>query len=398
MDAARNKTWKQAIHQLTRWLDEGSINYTLKGAAALVVLDCDIQPLEKLMCAFQWDQVKEVQQLFSSHVDAGPLNKTDEGASMEGRIGEVSIHLFCEWNTVIVTDPTRISHDFEGRSVHVEAPSAVLSSRLSSDAVKLAAASFLSELQTKNTAQSRAAWNTGTYEAWMNRFGEPKELGLELKLHPDRKLAPILDYIGEVNGKIVLNLMGSNGIKGVAMASKGAVVTVIDLSAESARYAQELAATAGVPLQFLVGDVLNDTEISLTKGAADLILMERGILHYFVNLEPLFARISFWLKKGGRFVLQDFHPVSTKLIQSKGKKHQVSGNYFDPAIYPTPVAISKYTENSEASYVYQRRWTIAEIVTAVAEAGLRITRLDESPNEKRQDIGIPKMFTLTAEK
>ena len=36
------------------------------------------------------------------------------------------------------------------------------------------------------------------------------------------------------------------------------------------------------------------------------------------------------LKPGGRFVLHEFHPISTKLITSNGKKHKVTGNYFAP--------------------------------------------------------------------
>jgi hypothetical protein len=32
---------------------------------------------------------------------------------------------------------------------------------------------------------------------------------------------------------------------------------------------------------------------------------------------------------GGRLILRDFHPVSTKLISSRGKKHKATGNYFD---------------------------------------------------------------------
>lgn len=30
------------------------------------------------------------------------------------------------------------------------------------------------------------------------------------------------------------------------------------------------------------------------------------------------------LRPGGRLVLREFHPVSTKLITSRGKKHKVS--------------------------------------------------------------------------
>ncbi|WKB34634.1 hypothetical protein QS257_11495 [Terrilactibacillus sp. S3-3] len=48
--------------------------------------------------------------------------------------------------------------------------------------------------------------------------------------------------------------------------------------------------------------------------------------------------------------------------------------------------------------VYLRKWTLGEVVTAFAEAGLCVLRLDESPNMKISEIGIPKLFTLVCEK
>ena len=51
--------------------------------------------------------------------------------------------------------------------------------------------------------------------------------------------------------------MGSNGTKAVALALLGAEVTVVDVSPGNAKYAQELAAAAGVELQYEVCDVLH---------------------------------------------------------------------------------------------------------------------------------------------
>ena len=53
------------------------------------------------------------------------------------------------------------------------------------------------------------------------------------------------------------------------------------------------------------------------------------------------------LKPGGRFVLHEFHPISTKLITSNGKKHKVTGNYFAPIIEKNPVAFTKHMPDEE---------------------------------------------------
>lgn len=63
-------------------------------------------------------------------------------------------------------------------------------------------------------------------------------------------------------------------------------------------------------------------------GQYDIVLLELGVLHYFVDLLPLMAKVEQLLAPGGRLLLREFHPVSTKLISSKGKKHKVAGHYF----------------------------------------------------------------------
>ena len=65
------------------------------------------------------------------------------------------------------------------------------------------------------------------------------------------------------------------------------------------------------------------------------------------------------------------------------------------------VAYSKHLPGAggdELEKVYLRKWTLGEVVTAFAEAGLCVLRLDESPNMKISEIGIPKLFTLVCEK
>ncbi|WEG13193.1 class I SAM-dependent methyltransferase [Pullulanibacillus sp. KACC 23026] len=390
-----NLNWRKALLQVTDRLDEAAITYMFIGEAALLACGAEPPSGQPLECEFQWDQLEEAHQLFLPF-GAGPVTKTETGAQFTAIVAGSHLLFWCQWNHVVLTDPARMVQEFSGKKVFVEAPTAIIHRTKETEPEFRLAKAFLSRLQSQNTAISLNAWNTGTYEAWVNRFGNPVQLGEAIRKQPEKRLVTVSHYLGNLTGKKVFNLMGSNAIKGVAMACLGATVTVLDLSEESGTYARELAEAAGVSLTYIVGDVL-ETE-QLPSEGADRILMERGILHYFVDLQPLMTRVAAWLADGGRFVLQDFHPISTKLIQSKGKKHLVNGNYFDPAMHPSAVATSKYTDQNETSYIYQRRWTLAEIMTAVAQSGLRLVQLDEHPNEKRHDMGIPKLFTLVAEK
>lgn len=261
--------------------------------------------------------------------------------------------------------------------------------------------------QKEHSIINAEAWNTSSYEAWVSRFGTAEEAAERIKANPAAKLRGLYRHMGELKGKKAANLLGSHGSMAVAMALLGAEATVVDISAGNARYAKELAGHAGVPLRYIVSDVLELSD-EVLDGTFDLVLMEFGILHYFTDLGPLIQVVARLLGPGGRLVLQDFHPVTTKLISSRGttaniRKHKVTGDYFDASIHETEVAYSKFLTDSERGLlpkVQLRYWNLGEIVTAVAQGGLTIRELAEEPNQSSDifDKGIPKTFTLVADK
>ena len=262
-------------------------------------------------------------------------------------------------------------------------------------------------MDTKDEIESKNVWNEDTYEAWVERFGTPFEAAERLKSNPGVKLYPILQYFGDVKDKNILNLMGSNGIKAVALALLGAKAAVIDISQGNAKYAKELAAEAGVDIRYIISDVLTIPKEEQTI-LYDIVFAELGIVHYFIDLKPFFDIAYSLLNKGGRFVIRDFHPISTKLINSRGstakvRKHKVQGNYFDTALEEKEVSFAKYLIEgvvNEKRVVYWRRWTLGEVVTAVAQSGFTIKLLQEEPNLSSEvfDKGIPKTYTIVADK
>ncbi|QHT64159.1 class I SAM-dependent methyltransferase [Paenibacillus lycopersici] len=255
--------------------------------------------------------------------------------------------------------------------------------------------------------QNRRAWNAGAYESWINRFGTPEEAAKRIQQAPIKSIGTAFKYMEQpIAGKRIVNLLGSNGMKAVALAHMGAIVTVVDFSSGNERYAAELADRAGVALSYLVADVLKLSPHELSA-PYDIVYMEMGILHYFTDLNPLFGLVHRLLNEGGMMILQDFHPVSTKLITSRGttaaiRKHKVTGDYFAATLTETKVSHAKYSDsalNDEADRkVYLRHWTLGEIITAIAGAGLTIQVLEELPNMSSDvfDKGIPKTFTAVA--
>lgn len=251
------------------------------------------------------------------------------------------------------------------------------------------------------------AWQEDTYDAWVERYGPPAEVVARLRRNPTMVLRPLYKLLGDIPGARIVNLMGSNGVKALALAMLGAEVTVIDWSPGNARYARELAREAILDLRYVVADILDLPALELER-SYDVVLAELGIVHYFTELGPLMDVARRLLRPGGRFVLRDFHPVSTKLISSRGttaatRKHKVTGDYFDTTLEEKEVPFAKHLPESVHRAALTRRllwrkWTLGEIVTAVAASGLVMKLLREEPNLSSEtfDKGIPKTFTLVA--
>lgn len=248
------------------------------------------------------------------------------------------------------------------------------------------------------------AWNKETYDAWIKRFGTPSDAALRIKKDPSKILAVLHNKFGDIKGKKIMNLMGSNGSKAVALALLGADVTVVDFSEGNKRYALDLANEANVKIEYILSDVLELSNYNLDN-TYNIVFAEMGILHYFLDLKPFMTLVHSLLAPNGLFVLRDFHPVSTKLITSRGstakvRKHKVTGDYFDTSLEEKDAAYSKYLNSGETPKVLLRKWNLGEIVTAAAETGLIIKSLDEEPNLscENYDKGIPKTFTLVTKK
>jgi 2-polyprenyl-3-methyl-5-hydroxy-6-metoxy-1,4-benzoquinol methylase len=260
--------------------------------------------------------------------------------------------------------------------------------------------------QSEHSRLNEEAWNQMAYDAWVFRFGWPREAAEKIKKDPEARLSTLYKHFDKIKGKKIINLLGSHGSKAIALALLGAEVTVVDIASENARYAEELAREAGVNIKYIVADVLKIPRSELVP-EYDIVVTELGILHYFTDLSPFMKLISQLLKKDGKLILQDFHPISTKLITSKGKKHKVTGDYFDDTLEEVEVAYLKFIpgidklpeeQKQDIKKAYHRRWTLGEVITAIADEGLFIQKLEEEENTKPYDKGIPKIFTVIAKK
>jgi len=350
-----------------------------------------------IILLIQWDLLEKAYHLYESYYPK-EITKDKQKASFQFTRDDYLITVLCYFNTTIKTDPYRISIVYENIDLWCHSLYAEIYIKDYQYSNEIHA--YLLSKHEEMTAVNQEAWNQNNYQALINRFGTPGEAALKLIENPRWRLHPFQKYLPEeMDAKKVLHLLGSNGVKGVSLALLGADVTIVDFSNENRAFANELSNAAGVSIQYIVSDALSISEKVIES--FDIVLMELGVLHYFIDLKPLATTIKQMLKSEGRFMLHEFHPISTKLITSNGKKHKVTGNYFDPSIHTQSIAFSKHlseVDHSESQVVYQRRWTLGEVITTFSKEGLVAEVLEEEPNHKQHDIGLPKTFTLICKK
>lgn len=252
-------------------------------------------------------------------------------------------------------------------------------------------------MQKHQSKANKIAWSYRAYEHWVRYSGPPDQAAARMRSDPALSLRHDLPYLGDVKGKRVVNLLGSNGRKAVPLALLGADVSVVDISPEGARYALELAEAAGVRISYLIADIA-ELCVQELADSFDLAYMEGGVFHYFADVSKTAQIIHALLVPGGRLVARDFHPIGKCLPACEGNG-TLAGNYFDDQFHDEDVAYQRFFPQevqSDFPKCRLRYWTLGEIVTAFAHAGLTIERLVEVPHP--QLAGIPGQFILTAHK
>jgi 2-polyprenyl-3-methyl-5-hydroxy-6-metoxy-1,4-benzoquinol methylase len=221
-------------------------------------------------------------------------------------------------------------------------------------------------MQEEMSAANRESWNQDRYQIWLDRFGSVEQEAARIMNDPRKRIKILADYIGEVRGKRVINLLGSNGTKAISLALMGAKeVKVVDIASENARFGYDLARACNVEIEYIISDVM---DIKPKKvGEFDIVFIEMGVLHYIYNIEELFKLVNSLLRNGGKFILRDYHPVIWKLLERENGQFIASGNYFERDVTGAEMKL--------------RRWTLGEVVTSIVSAGLTIKALHEESGE-----------------
>ena len=182
--------------------------------------------------------------------------------------------------------------------------------------------------------------------------------------------------IGEA--KSLLHLQCHIGTDTISWARRGVQATGLDFSESALIQAERIAKRCGVEIRWAVADVY-DAPLVL-QNTYDIVYSGKGALPWLDDIDGWGKIVSKLLNPGGRLYLVEFHPVSWILGD---ENWTISNDYFssgEPHVesgvqgsYAVPEAVTTFNTTAEWQH------TLAEVISAIASAGLVIEWLHEFP-------------------
>ncbi|WP_299521784.1 class I SAM-dependent methyltransferase [uncultured Lutibacter sp.] len=182
-----------------------------------------------------------------------------------------------------------------------------------------------------------------------------------------------LEILPNLEGKSVLHLQCHFGQDSISLSRMGAKVTGVDLSNDSISKANELAAITNSDAKFICCDVY-DLPNHL-DGEFDIIFSSYGAICWLPDLNKWAEIVSRFLKKNGKFIFVEFHPVVGMVDENL---NDLEASYFNAG----PIHANRegtYTEGGSTDSKQFVTWnhSIGEVVNSMIENGLEINSLKE---------------------
>lgn len=191
-----------------------------------------------------------------------------------------------------------------------------------------------------------------------------------------------IDELGPVDGLRLLHLQCHFGIDTLSWARLGARVTGVDFSPKAVSLARSLAAELGIDARFIEADVYGLPDV--LDETFDLLYTSNGVLGWLPDIAGWARVAARFVRPGGRFYVLEVHPV-VQAFENEGVEPgelRLAYPYWEhrnPLAFETHGSYADPEANVGAPMEYGWNHGLGEIVTALAEAGLRIDALREYP-------------------
>ena len=200
-------------------------------------------------------------------------------------------------------------------------------------------------------------------------------------------------FLGDLAGKRLLDLGCGDGCELVALARLGAEATGVDNSPVQLAAAQRTADALGVRVRLVEADFLRLPE-DLLRGEFDAVFSSHATA-WIGDLDRWFAAVRRALVPGGVFVLRGGHALAGFLAPRGAQRDPDRSSYFEQGPFVQRAERSPaWNPLGEEHTFVEWSHTLGAIVTAVAQAGLRVTHLAEIAEDPSATY--PDAFVLRA--
>jgi SAM-dependent methyltransferase len=187
------------------------------------------------------------------------------------------------------------------------------------------------------------------------------------------EIPAMLDLIGDINGKKVLDAGCGHGFYSILLAKKGARVTGIDLSEKNIELARKNVSNASVKCQFFVCDM---QDLSIFGSETFDLVTSSIVVGYLDDLKKAFLEVFRVLKPQGIFTFSENHPMLKGEWEKdrEGRRlHWNLDNYFERSII-----IDKWkTQSGGIIETRSQHRTVQDYFDALTSSGFIVERLVE---------------------
>jgi SAM-dependent methyltransferase len=195
----------------------------------------------------------------------------------------------------------------------------------------------------------------------------------------------LLAIAGDVHGLSLCHLQCATGEDTLSWANRGAHATGIDLSPKQIELAKQKAAAAGLHVRFIASDIYA-LPAHLFEEKFDILFTGGGAIVWLPDLQEWARIIAQLLKPGGRLIIDEEHPLAGCMEVQEGVVRMVDdyfGRKADMFIGWSHFSGAEHATEEK----YEFTWPLGDVVTALAQAGLRIELLEERPSQQQWRFG-----------
>jgi 2-polyprenyl-3-methyl-5-hydroxy-6-metoxy-1,4-benzoquinol methylase len=192
----------------------------------------------------------------------------------------------------------------------------------------------------------------------------------------------ILDEVGDVRGKSILDMQCHLGLDALSWARLGARVVGADLSDVAINTAAGLAAELDLDAEFVCCNVYGLPDV--VEGKFDVVFTGYGCLSCLPDLGRWARVVDHFLKPGGKFCMVEIHPMATIFADVDGE-FRLAYSLLDKGAFRQEV-VRTWADSATvpAHTQYAWRWTVGALMSSLISTGLRIDRLRELPLDMRR--------------